>query len=154
MPERRTIFVLNGPNLDQLGTREPEIYGHRTLEELEQLCRAEGETLAVDIAFRQDNAEHRIVNDIHQAARSAAGLVINPAAFTHYSYSIVDALRACKCPIVEVHLTNLQARSEGWRSVSLVSPIVNGVISGLGFEGYVAAIRWIANGLGRDPARE
>jgi 3-dehydroquinate dehydratase II len=144
LPEPRTIFVLNGPNLDLLGSREPGIYGRGTLGELEQLCRREASALGIELVFRQSNAEHVLVEDIHEASKSAAGLVINPAAFTHYSYSIVDALRACQRPIVEVHLSNLHAREEGWRSKSLISPVVRAVITGMGFEGYVAAIRWIA----------
>lgn len=151
--EAKLIFVINGPNLDQLGAREPEIYGHGALEDLEQLCRAEAEALGVEISFRQDNAEHRIVGYIHEGSRTAAGIIINPAAFTHYSYSIVDALSACKCPIIEVHLTNIQARGEHWRSISLVSPVVDGVISGLGFDGYAAAIRWIARKAGPGPVQ-
>jgi 3-dehydroquinate dehydratase-2 len=136
--------VLNGPNLDILGSREPEIYGRKTINDLEELCRLEAEQLSFELLFEQSNAEHVLVDLIHQAAREAAGLVINPAAFSYSSYAIVDALRAAGIPIVEVHLSNIHARGESWRAKSLVSPVAGAVISGLGFDGYGSAIRWIA----------
>jgi 3-dehydroquinate dehydratase-2 len=142
--KQNQIFVLNGPNLDLLGTREPDIYGKRTLKDLKALCKAEAEALGLRLNFEQSNAEHAIIELIHQAAQDAAGIVINAAAFSYSSYAIIDALRACDVPIVEVHLSNIHAREEGWRAKSLISPVAHGVISGLGFEGYAAAIRWIA----------
>lgn len=143
-PEKAPIFVLNGPNLDLLGTREPAIYGRRTLRELHLFCEAEAAALGFSLFFEQSNAEHILVEIIHEAALHSAGLVINAAAFSYSSYAIVDALRACSIPIVEVHLSNIHAREEGWRSKSLVSPVSHAVISGLGFEGYGAAVRWVA----------
>jgi len=143
-PEKSCIFVLNGPNLDLLGSREPQIYGRKTLAELERACREEAESLGFELLFEQSNAEHILVELIHRAAREAAGVVINAAAFSYSSYAIVDALRACDTPIVEVHLSNIHARAEAWRAKSLLSPVAAAVLSGLGFAGYGAAIRWIA----------
>jgi 3-dehydroquinate dehydratase-2 len=148
MGEVKPIFVLNGPNLDILGSREPEIYGKRTLKELEQLCRLESDAVGFGLVFEQSNAEAVLIELIHKAAVEGAGIVINPAAFSYSSYAIVDALRAARLPVAEVHLTNIHAREESWRARSLVSPLADAVISGLGFEGYGAAIRWIARRLG------
>jgi 3-dehydroquinate dehydratase-2 len=144
VPEARPIHVLNGPNLDILGSREPAIYGSRSLKDLEQYCRAEAGQCGFGIVFEQSNAEHVLIDLIHQAAADGAGLVINPAAFSYSSYAIVDALRAVGIPVVEVHLSNIHARGESWRAKSLVSPVADAVISGLGFDGYSAAIRFIA----------
>jgi 3-dehydroquinate dehydratase-2 len=142
--DKPIIFVLNGPNLNLLGSREPEIYGNRSLFDLEQSCREEADEAGFDLLFVQSNAEHELIELIQRASAEAAGLVINAAAFSYSSYAILDALRACQRPIVEVHISNIHARPESWRSRSLVSPVVSGVISGLGFAGYLAAIRWIA----------
>lgn len=139
----RTIHVLNGPNLNLLGSREPEIYGVATLAQIEEICRLEAESAGIALLFRQSNAEHELLKWIHEAIGSA-GLVINPAAFSHSSYAIYDALKACNCPIVEVHLSNIHARQESWRTTSLMSGAVAAVISGLGPDGYSAAIRFLA----------
>lgn len=147
MADLPRIFILNGPNLDILGSREPAIYGRLTLNDLEQVCRSEAAALGFDLVVEQSNAEHVLIDLIHNAARDGAGLVINPAAFSYSSYAIVDALRAASVPIVEVHLSNIHAREEQWRAKSLVSPIADAVVSGLGFEGYSAALRWIAKRL-------
>ena len=144
LAEQRPIHVLNGPNLDILGSREPKIYGKATLKDLETLCRKAADAAGFALVFEQSNAEHVLVEQIHRAALRAVGLIINPAAFSYSSYAIVDALRAAELPIAEVHLSNIHARDEGWRAKSLVSPVASAVISGLGFEGYAAAIRWIA----------
>ena len=143
-PSKKPIFILNGPNLDLLGTREPKLYGRRNLKQLEELCRIEAAVSGHDIVFEQTNAEHVLVELIHRACNEGCGIVINAAALSYSSYSIVDALKACEIPAVEVHLTNIHAREESWRSKSLVSPAVRGVISGLGFEGYALAIAFIA----------
>ena len=145
-PSKKPIFILNGPNLDLLGTREPKLYGRRNLKQLEELCRIEAAISGHDIVFEQTNAEHVLVELIHRACNEGCGIVINAAALSYSSYSIVDALRACELVMIEVHLTNIHAREEGWRAKSLVSPVVGGVISGLGFAGYGAAIRSIAAG--------
>jgi len=143
MAERRTVYVLNGANLNLLGTREPEIYGAGTLAELERSCRAEAEALGLDLIFHQTNAEHELVEWV-QEARDSAGLVLNPAAFGYSSYALVDALLACACPIIEVHLTNIQARTPDWRAHTLTGPVVSATISGLGFDSYCAALRFLA----------
>ena len=143
--DKGCIFVLNGPNLNLLGSREPHIYGRGTLGDLEEACLAEAEAAGFSLLFEQSNAEHVLIELIHRAGGEAAGLVINAAAFSYSSYAIVDALRACEAPIVEVHLSNIHARDESWRSKSLISPVATAVISGLGFAGYRAAIRWIAH---------
>jgi len=144
MSGERRLFVLNGPNLNLLGRREPEIYGRATLTDVEQICRAEAEAAGLELIFGQSNAEHALIEWIHEAFEGAAGIVINPAAFTHGSHAIHDALKACACPIIEVHISNPQARPEAWRAISLIGPVATGTISGLGVEGYRLAIRAIA----------
>jgi 3-dehydroquinate dehydratase II len=139
----RTVLVLNGPNLAFLGEREPEIYGHATLADVERDCRDEAERSGLNLVFRQTNIEHEMIAWLHEARVGAAGIVINPAAFTHYSVAILDALKMCDCPIVEVHISNTHRREEGWRSRSLMSGSVTGTITGLGVNGYVLAVRHI-----------
>ncbi len=137
-----TIHVLNGPNLNLLGEREPEVYGRDTLADIEALCRAELAGTGIDLAFAQSNDEADLVNWV-QAARASAGIVINPAAYSYSGYAILDALKLCACPIVEVHLSNIHRREE-WRSRSLISQAASGVISGLGPAGYALAVRRLA----------
>lgn len=144
MRAARQLFVLNGPNLNLLGRREPEIYGHATLADVERMCSAEAQAAGLELIFRQSNAEHELIGWIHEALEGAAGIVINPGAFTHGSHAIHDALKACACPIVEVHISNLHARPEPWRAISLISPVATGTISGLGVDGYRLAVRAIA----------
>ncbi|SPJ26369.1 type II 3-dehydroquinate dehydratase [Palleronia abyssalis] len=142
----RTIYVLNGPNLNLLGRRQPEIYGYRTLKDAEALCRGvlpEGH----DLRFLQSNWEGQIIDWIHEARESAAGIVINPGALTHTSIAILDALNAFEGPVIEVHLSNIHKR-ESFRHTSYVSLRADGVIAGLGLEGYVAAVQGIVT-LGR-----
>lgn len=133
------IYVLNGPNLNRLGTREPAIYGSTTLAEVEAMCRiAAGET---PIEFRQSNREYEIVDWVHEAIdRPAAGIVINPAAFTFTSIAILDALKMFPRPIIELHISNIHRREDIYQH-SLVSKIATAVIAGLGPKGYTAAIR-------------
>jgi 3-dehydroquinate dehydratase II len=138
------LFVLNGPNLDLLGTREPEIYGRDTLADIERACRAEAGAAGLDLVFRQSNAEHRIIEWIHEARSDAAGIILNPAAFSHSSFAIHDALKACTCPILEVHISNIHGRAEPWRAHSIVSAAATGVIAGLGTNGYRLAVRHLA----------
>ena len=137
-----TIFVLNGPNLDLLGVREPEIYGTATLADVESMCRAEA--TGFDLRFHQTNAEHEMIGWLHEARVGAAGIVINPAAFSYASYPILDALKMCDCPIIEVHISNIHRREEAWRAHSLMTKAATGIISGLGTHGYVLAVRHIA----------
>ncbi len=132
------IYILNGPNLNRLGTREPTIYGSTTLAEVEAMCRrAAGESL---IEFRQSNREYEIVDWVHEAIdRPAAGIVINPAAFTFTSIAILDALKMFPRPIIELHISNIHRREEIYQH-SLVSKIATAVIAGLGPKGYATAV--------------
>ena len=135
------IYVLNGPNLNLLGKREPDIYGHHTLADLEALCRAacpEG----VRLRFEQTNHEGALVELIHAAREEADGIVINPAAYSHTSVAILDALTAFEGPVIEVHLSNVHRR-EPFRHHSYVSGRADAVIGGLGVEGYAVAVRRI-----------
>jgi 3-dehydroquinate dehydratase-2 len=137
------VYLLNGPNLDLLGEREPHIYGHATLAEVEALCRKAADGHGLDLVCHQTNAEHEMIAWLHEARR-AAGIVINPAAFCYHSVPILDAMRLCECPIVEVHISNIYRRDEAWRSNSLLAAACSGVITGLGVEGYRLAIDFLA----------
>jgi 3-dehydroquinate dehydratase-2 len=138
---QRYIHILNGPNLNLLGVREPAIYGHETLADVEAACRAEAQSAGLDILFHQSNAEHDLVGWLHQARVGAAGIIINPAAFSYAGYAILDALKMCECPIVEVHISNIHRREAEWRSRSIMTQVVTGIISGLGVDGYALAVR-------------
>ena len=140
---RRIVSVLNGPNLNLLGKRQPQIYGHETLADVEAQCRALAVELRLEIRFHQSNAEHQIIDWIHEAREASGGIVINPAAFTHTSVAILDALNAFDGPVIEVHLSNVHRR-ESFRHLSYVSLRADGVIAGLGTEGYRLALRRIA----------
>ncbi|MFW8635583.1 type II 3-dehydroquinate dehydratase [Cribrihabitans pelagius] len=137
------VYVLNGPNLNLLGTRQPEIHGRETLEDVKRLCTGTGLKAGLDIRFHQSNHEGALVDLIHEARTEAAGILINPAACTHISVAIRDALAACDFTIMEVHISNVHGR-EAFRHHSCVSGVATGVIAGLGVEGYAAAIRAIA----------
>lgn len=132
------ILVLNGPNLNLLGHRQPDIYGYETLEDIEFLMRARAEELDVDLAFVQSNGEGDLVDAIHEH-RDWDGLIINAAAYTHTSLAIADAVEAVQCPAIEVHLSNVFAREE-FRHVSFLSPVVWGQVAGFGYRGYLAAL--------------
>jgi 3-dehydroquinate dehydratase-2 len=134
------VFVLNGVNLGSLGERRPEVYGTQTLQDIEGLLR--GEFPDVEFEFRQSDHEGEFVAWIRDAAGSE-GLVVNPGAWTHYSYAIHDALEAVSVPKVEVHLSNVHARDEAWRRKSVVSPVVDAVVAGMGASGYLAAVRYV-----------
>ncbi len=134
------IFVLNGVNLRSLGERRPEVYGEKTLKDMEQLLR--GEFPGVEFEFRQTDHEGELVAWIHEAADSE-GLIVNPGAWTHYSYAIHDALEAVSVPKVEVHLSNVHSREEVWRHTSVISPVVDAVVAGMGVYGYRAAAEYI-----------
>lgn len=138
------IFVLNGPNLNLLGKRQPHIYGHETLADVERDCRALAAELGHEIRFHQSNREYEIIDWIHEARESAAGIVINPAAFTHTSVAILDALNTFEPPVIEVHISNVHKR-ESFRHHSYVSLRADGVIAGLGTQGYLLAIRRVAS---------
>ena len=139
----RIVYVLNGPNLNLLGKRQPHIYGHETLADVEAECRKVGKGLKLDIKFHQSNAEYEIINWIHEARETAAAIVINPAAFTHTSVAILDALSACDFPIIEVHISNVHRR-EAFRHHSYVSHVASGVIAGFGTQGYTLALQRVA----------
>lgn len=142
----KPVFVLNGPNLNLLGTRQPEVYGHETLADVERACHALADELGVAVAFRQSNAEGEIIDWIHEAREAASGIVINPAAYTHTSVAILDALSAFEGPVVEVHISQIHRR-EAFRHHSFVSLRADAVIAGCGIRGYELALRHVALGL-------
>ncbi len=137
------VTILNGPNLNLLGKRQPEIYGRETLADVEAECRRVGGELGLEIEFRQSNREYEIIDWIHGARNRAAGIVINPAAFTHTSVAILDALATFAGPIIEVHISNVHRR-EPFRHHSYVSGVASGVIVGCGVQGYALALLRIA----------
>ena len=139
----RLVYVLNGPNLNLLGKRQPHIYGCETLADVEASCRALAGELGLEIRFHQSNREYEIIDWIHEARETAGGLVINPAAFTHTSVAILDALNTFDPPVIEVHISNVHKR-EAFRHHSYVSLRADGVIAGLGTQGYGLALRRIA----------
>jgi 3-dehydroquinate dehydratase II len=139
-----TVYVLNGPNLNLLGTREPETYGRTTLVDVAALCRAAGERHRLAVEFRQSNHEGEIVESIHEAgARKAAGIVINAGAYTHTSVAIRDAIAAVDVPVIEVHISNIFAR-ESFRRRSHVAPVAKASLCGFGVAGYALAIDGLA----------
>lgn len=140
----RLIHVLNGPNLNLLGQRQPAVYGHETLADVERACADLAGRLGVAIRFLQSNHEGQLVDWIHEARGEAAGIVINPAAYTHTSVAILDALNAFEGPVIEVHISNVHRR-EPFRHRSYVSLRADGVIAGCGTEGYLLALRRIAS---------
>lgn len=135
----KSIFVLNGPNLNLLGRRQPDIYGKDTLEDVERLCR-DACSNGFDIKMMQSNHEGQLIDWIHLARDQASGIVINPAAFTHTSVAILDALNTFEGPVIEVHISNVHKR-EAFRHSSFVSLRADGVIAGLGIAGYAAGVR-------------
>ena len=144
----KTIYVLNGPNLNLLGTREPHIYGRSTLADVEKLCRTAAERHGFALVFRQSNHEGQIIDWINEArAEKAAGLIINPAGHTTTSVAILDALLAIESPVLEVHITNIHAREE-FRRHSYVSRAARAVVCGFGINGYALAIAGLASLLG------
>jgi 3-dehydroquinate dehydratase II len=140
----KKLYILNGPNLNLLGKREPHIYGYETLDSVKNQCEEAAKKYALEILFYQSNREYELIDWIHEARDFASGVIINPAAFTHTSIAILDALTACKCPIIEVHISNIHAR-ESFRHHSYVSSIASGVIVGFGTQGYTLAIQRMAH---------
>ena len=142
-----TVLVLNGPNLNLLGTREPEIYGTDTLATIEAACRKRAKTLGLEVEFRQSNDEGELVDWVQEASGSFAALIVNAGAYTHTSVALLDALLATGLPIIEVHLSNIHRREE-FRQLSYVSKAADGVICGLGGVGYELALDALARTLG------
>ena len=136
------ILVVNGPNMNMLGIRQPEIYGHETYEDLKALIRAEADRLGVSVSFFQSNHEGAIIDAIHAAQGNYDAIIMNPGAFTHYSYAILDALKAVRIPCIEVHLSNIHSREE-FRRVSYIRAACAATIRGHGLQGYVEALRFL-----------
>lgn len=145
----KLVYILNGPNLNLLGKRQPHIYGSETLADVEADCAALATELGVQTRFLQSNAEGQIIDWIHQARDDGAGIVINPAAYTHTSVAILDALNAFDGPVIEVHISNVHKR-EAFRHHSYVSLRADGVIAGCGTEGYRLGLRRIVSLIGTD----
>ncbi|MBB5538272.1 type II 3-dehydroquinate dehydratase [Rhizobium giardinii] len=134
-----TIFVLNGPNLNALGKREPGIYGGQTLADIEAMCVEHGKTLGLDVVCRQSNHEGDLVDWFHEAGNVAQGIVVNAGAYTHTSIALHDAAKAIGIPVIEVHLSNVHAREE-FRHKSMLAPAAKGVICGFGANSYILAL--------------
>lgn len=139
----KKVLILNGPNLDKLGTREPEIYGSLTISEISEQCNKRGQALGLDIDFRQSNSETDLIEWLHEAASEKIAVIMNPAAFTHYSVAIRDAAALLVEPLIEVHISNPLAREE-FRHTSLISGLAKGTISGFGVNSYLMALDAIA----------
>lgn len=139
----KRIVVVGGPNLNLLGAREPAIYGTRTLSDLTEVVRAKAKALGVEVTVYQSNHEGEIIDFLQKEAPGSAGIVINPAALSHYSLALYDCLVALAVPVVEVHLSNIHAREE-FRSKSVTARAARGVITGLGFKGYELALEYLA----------
>jgi 3-dehydroquinate dehydratase-2 len=137
------VYVLNGPNLGRLGTRQVDVYGVTSYADLVTLCQEEGKALGLDVEVRQTDAEHEMLAWLHAAADEETPVVLNPGAWSHYSYAVRDACAMLRAPLVEVHISNIHAR-EQFRHHSVVSAVATGVIAGLGVDGYRLALRHLA----------
>ena len=147
----RLVFILNGPNLNLLGERQPQIYGYDTLADVERDCRRVAAELSLELRFHQSNREYEIIDWVHEARKTAGGIVINPAAFTHTSVALLDALNTFEPPVIEVHIANVYKREE-FRHHSFVSSRADGVMAGFGIQGYTLALRRIAELIDRKAA--
>jgi len=134
------ILVINGPNLNILGERNKQLYGEKTLAEIDSLLKKQGKALNVEVATFQSNSEGALIDFVQEQSGSADGIIINPGALTHYGFSLRDALADTGLPIIEVHLSNIYAREE-WRAKSVIAPVAKGQINGLGWRGYIAALQ-------------
>jgi 3-dehydroquinate dehydratase-2 len=139
----KQVLVLNGPNLGRLGTREPEVYGHTTYADIVKFCEELGTKLGLAVEVRQTDAEHELLGWLHDAADSTTPVVLNPGAWSHYSYALRDACSMLRAPLVEVHISNIHAREE-FRHHSVISAVATGVICGLGVDGYRLALEHLA----------
>jgi 3-dehydroquinate dehydratase II len=139
----RIVYLLNGPNLNLLGKRQPAIYGHETLADVESDCQQLASELGLELEYYQSNAEGQLIDWIHAARERAGGIIINPGAYTHTSIAILDALATCEFPIMEVHISNVHKR-ETFRHHSYVSLVASGVIAGFGTQGYQLALQRLA----------
>lgn len=137
------VVVANGPNLNLLGSREPDVYGRLTLGEIESRVRARADELACEVEFFQTNHEGELIDRLQALAPTSSGLILNGGALTHYSYALYDCLRALTIPVVEVHLSNIHGRSESFRAGSVTAPAATGIIAGLGFRGYIYALEYL-----------
>jgi 3-dehydroquinate dehydratase II len=137
------ILILHGPNLNMLGTREPQIYGSQTLDDINTVIQSRAAELRIEIEVFQSNHEGALIDAIQQHASGCEGIIINPGALTHYSYALRDAIAGCGRPTIEVHLSNVYAR-ESFRHHSVIAPVAVGQISGLGWRGYLLALEWFA----------
>ena len=134
------LLVIHGPNLNLLGVREPEIYGNKTLQQIDVRIAEEAASLSVSVRMMQSNHEGEIIDALHEARDNTSAVIINPGAYTHYSYAIADAISAIGIPVIEVHLTNIHAR-EAFRRTSVIAPVCAGSIAGFGAESYLLAMR-------------
>ena len=146
MAKAPKVLILNGPNLNMLGTRQPEVYGTATLDDIDAACRARAEELGLEVECRQSNGEGELVGWIQQAPGAADGIIMNPGAYTHTSVAILDALLAADLPLIEVHLSNIHKR-EDFRHHSFVAKAAQGVICGFGARGYLMALEAMAAAL-------
>lgn len=143
-PAKR-LLIVNGPNLNLLGTREPDVYGTTTLEEIEAMVRRQAQELGCDAVCFQSNSEGALLDFLHREAPASSGIVLNPGALTHYSYALYDCLRALRTPVVEVHLSNLHSRQETFRTQDVTAAAAVGVIQGLGPRGYLMAMEYLVD---------
>ena len=139
----RQVLVLNGPNLGRLGSREPDVYGAQTFDDLAALCRESGRELGLSVEVRQTDDEAELIGWVHEAIEARLPVVLNPAAFTHYSYALRDACAMLTAPLVEVHLSNPAAREE-FRHTSVVAAVATGTVAGFGLDSYLLALRAVA----------
>jgi 3-dehydroquinate dehydratase II len=144
MENRKSILVINGPNLNRLGKREPGIYGEKTLDDLQVELEKTASKLSLDVTFRQSNNEGELIDYIHESSDVYEGIVLNAGAYTHYSYAIRDAIASVVVPVIEVHISNVHAREE-FRRESVIAPVTIGQISGFGFDSYKLALQFFGN---------
>lgn len=143
------ILLINGPNLNRLGRRDPAIYGRRTLPEIEAAVLARAKELGAEVLSFQANGEGEIIDFLHREGDRAQGIIINPGAFTHYSYALRDALQDTGLPAIEVHLSNIYGREE-FRHGNVIAPVVRGQVTGLGWRGYLLALEYLVQALGEE----